>query len=209
MYIWYVFINVYICIYKCKYGRSMNGVLKASKYLTHNLENFRLERYFSKYLLIQIRGNIKKEKKLSYHLYQCLKVCMYKPQAFFKGLLFELLNNEPTLRECQILASVIHRVSIPVIYSSVALLKLLQVQHVYAWLFIKVIVSKRYSLPLSILNALHNYLLKYSSSSLSLPVLFHQLFLVFVQNYSCNLYIPIYSYSFIFIFIFISYSYSY
>ena len=48
----------------------------------------------------------------------------------------------PLLRESQILASVVLRMSIPVVYSSVALLKLCEMPSGLSWLFLKVILEK-------------------------------------------------------------------
>jgi essential nuclear protein 1 len=37
-----------------------------------------------------VRGDIEEAKKLHYHLYMALKKALYKPAAFFKGILFPL-----------------------------------------------------------------------------------------------------------------------
>jgi len=41
-------------------------------------------------LLDKVRDDIAENKKLNYHLYMALKKALYKPGAFFKGLLFPL-----------------------------------------------------------------------------------------------------------------------
>jgi essential nuclear protein 1 len=41
-------------------------------------------------LLDKVRDDIAENKKLNYHLYMALKKSLYKPGAFFKGILFPL-----------------------------------------------------------------------------------------------------------------------
>lgn len=41
-------------------------------------------------LLEKVRDDISENKKLNYHLYMALKKALYKPAAFFKGVLFPL-----------------------------------------------------------------------------------------------------------------------
>jgi Bystin len=43
-------------------------------------------------LLDAIRADIRENKKLNVHYYESLKRALYKPGAFFKGLVFPLLN---------------------------------------------------------------------------------------------------------------------
>jgi len=43
-------------------------------------------------LLDAIREDIRANKKLNVHYYQALKKSMYKPGAFFKGIIFPLLD---------------------------------------------------------------------------------------------------------------------
>ena len=46
-------------------------------------------------LLDKVRDDIAENKKLNYHLYMALKKSLYKPGAFFKGLLFPLCQVTP------------------------------------------------------------------------------------------------------------------
>jgi len=43
-------------------------------------------------LLDAIREDISQHKKLNVHYYECLKRALYKPSAFFKGLIFPMLD---------------------------------------------------------------------------------------------------------------------
>lgn len=47
---------------------------------------------FQQYLLPAIKNDIQKNKKLNVHLYNAIKKALYKPAAWFKGLLFPLIT---------------------------------------------------------------------------------------------------------------------
>ncbi|KAK0945356.1 snoRNA-binding rRNA-processing protein [Friedmanniomyces endolithicus] len=79
-------------------------------------------------LLPRVREDILENKKLNVHLYKSLKKSLYKPAAFFRGLVFPLVaSGTCTLREAAIVASVIARVSIPVLHSATALYRLCEI----------------------------------------------------------------------------------
>jgi len=83
------------------------------------------KRYYNLVLLERVRDEIQHTKKLNYHLYMSLKKALYKPGAFFKGILLPLCESGTcTLREAAIIGSVITKVSIPILHSSAALMKL-------------------------------------------------------------------------------------
>ena len=86
----------------------------------------------------------KDARKLSPHLYEALKRALYKPAAFFKGIVFPLLDVSAllirvygysrsasgdvqggcTLKEAAIVASVLIKVKVPLLHSSAALIRL-------------------------------------------------------------------------------------
>lgn len=49
-------------------------------------------RFFNLVLLPRLRDDIDEYKKLNYHLYECLFKAIYKPAAFFKGILLPLIE---------------------------------------------------------------------------------------------------------------------
>ena len=49
-----------------------------------------VQRFYNVYLLPRIRDEIEFYKKLNFHMMQCLKKALYKPAAFFKGILIPL-----------------------------------------------------------------------------------------------------------------------
>ena len=60
-----------------------------------------------------------------------LKKALFKPAAFFKGVLLPLCESgDCTLREAVILSSVITRTSIPVLHSAAAMLKIAEMPYV-------------------------------------------------------------------------------
>lgn len=147
-----------------------------------------------------------------------LKKALYKPAAFFKGLLFplcevrrliklthragdfdnlaELASFKPlsqqsgscTLREAVIIGSILSKVSIPVLHSGAALLKLADMDYSGPnSLFIRVLLDKKYALPYKVVDALVFHFLRFKRDRRELPVLWHQAFLTFVQRYKQDL----------------------
>ena len=114
-----------------------------------------------------------------------LKKSVYKPAAFFKGILLPLCQENCTLREAAIVASVLQRVSIPVHHAAVAIHKLAQ-QREYSGassIFIKTLLNKKYSLPAPVIGSLVRHFANFVHDDRVLPVLWHQALLVFVQRY--------------------------
>ena len=48
--------------------------------------------FFEVVLLDAIREDIRENKTLNVHYYECLKRALYKPSAFFKGIVFPMLD---------------------------------------------------------------------------------------------------------------------
>lgn len=130
--------------------------------------------YLRDILLPAVRDDIAATKKLNVHLYAALKKALYKPAAFFKGILFPLLEDDGanieggpcTLREAHILSSVVARVSVPVLHSAAALLRLCDIAAESfstskedggggaTNTFIRVLLEKKYALPFKVVDAL-------------------------------------------------------
>lgn len=125
-------------------------------------------------LLERVRDEIHETRKLNVHVYNALKKALYKPACFFKGLLFPLIaTGTCTLREAHIVSSVIARVSIPVLHSAAALLRLCEIaaEQTSASLssegtgatnmFIRVFLEKKYALPYKVIDALVFHFLRF------------------------------------------------
>jgi essential nuclear protein 1 len=144
------------------------------------------QRFYNLVLLDAVRADIYANKKLNYHYYMALKKSVYKPAAFFKGILLPLCKEGCTLREAVIVASVLQRVSIPVHHSAVAIhkLALMEEYNGAASIFIKTLLNKKYSLPAPVISSLIGHFVRFKNDEKAeLPVLWHQALLVFVQRY--------------------------
>lgn len=171
-----------------------------------------VQRFLEWVILDRVREDIHETKKLNVHLYKALKRSLYKPAAFFKGFLFPLVSSGTcTLREAHIIGSVLVRVSVPVLHSAAALLRLTEIAAEQTAvsaesagatnIFIRVLLEKKYALPYKVIDSLVFHFLRFrvlgrehgSTSPLlsenfgfkeqKLPVLWHQCLLAFAQRY--------------------------
>ena len=149
--------------------------------------------FYEKYLLPAIRNDIKIHKKLNVHYYNCLKKCIFKPSAFFKGIIFPLSKNLSN-KEAAIIGSILRKCSIPVNHSSAALIELIKLCKngtngisFGALYFMKILLMKKYAFPIFVKEELCKFFLSYDNFNQKLPVMFHQVFLIFVQIYKLNL----------------------
>lgn len=164
---------------------SANACYEATRLLVSNLTAQQCQRFMTDILLERVRDDIQDNKKLNYHLYMALKKSLYKPAAFFKGFLFPLVQSGScTLKEGAIVASVLSKVSIPVLHSAAALLRLAEMDFSGpAALFIRVLLDKKYALPFKVVDALVFHFIRWKSMSRPFAVLEHQSLLVFTQRY--------------------------
>ncbi|CAM9515186.1 unnamed protein product [Chrysoparadoxa australica] len=171
------------------YEWSPHSCLAVTKMFSSNLTANQAQRYYNVFLLERCRADIAENKRLNYHLYQALKKSMYKPSAFFKGILLPLAaSNSCTLREAHIFGSVLASVSIPANHSAVALLKLAQMPYSGATsTFMKILLNKKYSLPHKVIDALVDQFMGFCGETRELPVLWHQSLLILAQRYKCNI----------------------
>jgi len=114
-------------------------------------------------LLDRVRDEIHESKKLNVHLYNSIKKSLYKPAAFFKGFLFPLAESGTcSLKEAQIVGSVLTRISIPVLHSAAALLRLCEMDYTGPTsVFIQVLIDKRYALPYKVVDGLVFHFLRF------------------------------------------------
>ncbi|KRX05256.1 hypothetical protein PPERSA_00557 [Pseudocohnilembus persalinus] len=158
----------------------------ATKCFASNLDPYRARIFFEKYLVPAIRKDIQKHKKLNCHYYFALQKALYKPAAWFKGILFPILiSNDCTLKEAQILGSVLQKMSIPAIHASVAILKLSQFNYTGPIGIIqRVLIEKKYALPVRVIQSLIDSFMKFQNDERNMPVIWHQYLLRFVQLYN-------------------------
>jgi essential nuclear protein 1 len=161
------------------------AMFAATRIFASNLNPKMAQRFYNLVLLDAVRADIVATQKLNYHYYRCLKKAVYKPAAFFKGILLPLCKSNCTLREAAIVGSVLQRVSIPVHHSAVAIHKLAQMEYSgAASIFIKTLLNKKYSLPAPVIGSLVRHFAAFvNDEKIVLPVLWHQALLVFIQRY--------------------------
>lgn len=186
-------------------GWSPQAVYEATKVFISSLDSKQSQKFVFSVLLDRFRdelapttsdgytakASVASKKTLNYHTYRALKKSLYKPAAFFKGFLFPLTESGTcTVREATIAASILSRVSVPVLHSSAALMRLAEYEYYSAptSLFIKVLLDKKYSLPYKAIDAVVFHFMRFKNSTpdtpdKKLPILWHQSFLIFAQRY--------------------------
>mmetsp|Transcript_21620 Transcript_21620/g.69903 ORF Transcript_21620/g.69903 Transcript_21620/m.69903 type:complete len:478 (-) Transcript_21620:140-1573(-) len=162
-----------------------HALYQATRIFASNLNAKMAQRFNNLVLLPRFRADVREHKKIHFTLFQALKKATYKPAAFYKGVLLPLLQSRScTLREAVILTSVVQRTSLPVVHSSVALLKLAEMEYNgVASFFIRVLLDKKYALPYRVVDSLVEHFVKFEREERTLPVVWHQSLLCFVQRY--------------------------
>jgi len=161
----------------------------ATRLFASNLNWKMAQRFYNIILLPRVQGDIASNKKLNWHLYMALKKSVFKPAAFYKGIILPLCESRfCTIREATILGSILVKVSIPALHSAVALLKLAEMEYSGAnSIFIRILLDKKYALPYRVIDAVQAHFMRFISEQKTLPVLWHQSLLVFVQRYKALL----------------------
>ena len=127
-------------------------------------------------------------RQLKFHLYLALKRALYKPSAFFKGLLLPLCEGRCTVREALIVGSVLQKVSVPMLHAAVAVLKLAEMGYTPSTtLFLRTLLLKKYALPYRVIDTLVDYFCGFEDVSELPPVLWQQTLLAFVQHYKAEI----------------------
>lgn len=168
----------------------------ATRIFVSTMKPAQAQLFLSVVLLDAIREDIQSNKKLNVQYYECLKLALFKPAAFFKGIVFPMLENGCTLKEAAIIASVIAKKKVPVLHSAAALLRIANMDYTGPnSLFIRVLIDKKYQLPYKVVDALVFHFIRLSNTykargrgdTQKLPVLWHQSLLAFCQRYAPDL----------------------
>lgn len=176
-----------------------HATYEATKLFVSNLQANEAQKFIENVLLQKFRASIEDSENhsLDYHIYRAIKKSLYKPGAFFKGFLLPLIDDHCTVREATITASVLSKVSVPVLHSSVALTQLvLREFRPATMVFIRVLIEKKYALPYQTLDELVFYFMRFRRAAQEeemgetfdekmppLPVVWHKAFLAFAQRY--------------------------
>lgn len=161
------------------------AVRAATKIFASNLNAKMAQRFYNIILLPRIREDIEEHKKLNWHFYMALKKSVFKPSAFYKGIILPLCESRTcTLREATIIGSIMVKCSIPSLHSAVALLKIAEMEYSGGnSIFIRILLDKKYALPYRVVDSLVTHFSNFMHTDKYLPVLWHQSLLVFVQRY--------------------------
>ncbi|XP_002735758.1 bystin-like [Saccoglossus kowalevskii] len=161
------------------------AMYQATRIFVSNLNAKLAQRFLNLLLLPRIRDDITEYKRLNFHLYMALKKSLFKPAAFFKGIILPLCEcGTCTLREAVIIGSILSKISIPVLHASAAMLKIAEMDYNGAnSIFLRLLLDKKYALPFRVVDAVVHHFLRFLHDKRQLPVLWHQCLLTFVQRY--------------------------
>jgi len=166
-----------------------NAMREATKMFASQLNARRAQRFYNLVLLPAVRQNLADYDRLNFHYYESLKKAMFKPAAYMKGILLPILRDCCTLKEAHIMATVLAKISVPVLHASAVLLKLAAEPQWYGTtaLIMTALIGKRYSLPRSVVNTLINHYYSFVEDERELPLVWHRGLLVFLQRYKKEL----------------------
>lgn len=169
---------------------SAAAMLHATKIFASTATPPQCQRFYNLILLPRIRDDIDGLKKLHFHMYQCLFKALFKPAAFFKGILLPLCKSDNfSLREAVVLASMLRKASIPQLHAAAALLSISCLEYTSPRAYIlQALIEKNYALPLRVLNGIVSHFLKMKNNKeITLTVSWHSCLISFIQRYSNTL----------------------
>lgn len=164
------------------------SVYVATRLLASNLSAKEVIPFYTDILLPRCLDDIAENKKLNYHLYRALIKAVYKPDAFCKGIIFSMCEDECSLRQATIISSVVSKVSIPMLHSAAALLYLSQLPFSPTTsVMMTAIIEKKYALPYRVVDALVDSFVQMKKDDRAMPLMWHQCLLAFAQHYKTEL----------------------
>eukprot|EP00927_Polykrikos_kofoidii_P022724 TRINITY_DN21134_c0_g1_i1.p1 TRINITY_DN21134_c0_g1~~TRINITY_DN21134_c0_g1_i1.p1 ORF type:complete len:446 (-),score=92.11 TRINITY_DN21134_c0_g1_i1:421-1758(-) len=177
-------------------GWSPAAMYEAVAVFASNLNPKLAQRFYNLVLLPAVRQNIAQYQKLNFHYFRSLRKALFKPAAFFKGIMLPLAMENCTLREAMILSSVVSKASVPPMHAAATLVRLCEMTPWYGTtaVFIASLVNKKYALPIRVIEGLVSHFCAFAHSAQlqpvegeSLPLVWHRALLVFVQRYKFDL----------------------
>ncbi|CAG0926027.1 unnamed protein product, partial [Notodromas monacha] len=110
-------------------GWSAAAMYQATRIFASSLNERMAQRFYNMILLPRVRDDIAEFRKLNFHLYQAMRKALFKPGAFYRGIVLPLCEGgDCTLREAIIVGSVLAKNSIPVIHSAAAMSKIAEME---------------------------------------------------------------------------------
>ena len=106
-------------------------------------------------------------------MYEALKLSVFKPSGFFKGIILPI-SRDATSKEAAIIGSILMKISLPVLHAAAALMKMTEFPYTLGTsYFIKVLLGKKYALPSRVIVALVDYFYSFTDNDLQMPVMWH------------------------------------
>ncbi|TRX97613.1 hypothetical protein FHL15_001368 [Xylaria flabelliformis] len=141
-----------------------NAVLAATRLFVSSKPAV-VRQFLNMVLLEHVRDNIAETKKLNVHLFDALRKALYKPAAFFKGILFPLVESGATLREAHILSAVLSGAALKGLCDIAAREASAGTEGGGATnVFIKTLLDKRYALPWQVVDSLVFHFLRFRNT---------------------------------------------
>lgn len=168
---------------------SPHSFYEITRIFVSKTESDRTIDFYKDYLLPRVLKDIREKKKLNYHLFRALQKGLYRPASWFRGILFSFAEkNDNTLKQSQIIASVIMKTSIPNSHASTAIYWMTDKQYNGPNnIIIKILIEKKFSLPKVVIDKISNWFLTFKEFKNILPVLWYQTLLSFCKLYRKHL----------------------
>eukprot|EP00747_Dinoflagellata_sp_TGD_P184236 gnl/TRDRNA2_/TRDRNA2_39688_c0_seq1.p1 gnl/TRDRNA2_/TRDRNA2_39688_c0~~gnl/TRDRNA2_/TRDRNA2_39688_c0_seq1.p1 ORF type:complete len:450 (-),score=118.62 gnl/TRDRNA2_/TRDRNA2_39688_c0_seq1:45-1331(-) len=170
-------------------GWSAAAMYEAVNIFVSNLNPRMAQRFFNLVLLPALRQDIAMKKKLHFSYFRSLHKSLFKPAAFFKGILLPLCQENCSLREAMIVSAVLAKASVPPMHAAAVICRLCTMTPWYGTtsIFIATLVNKKYALPLRVIECLSSHFCAFAEEERILPVVWHRALLVFIQRYKFEL----------------------
>lgn len=171
---------------------SPHATYNATRIFAANLNEKMAQRFYASCLLPIVHHRMQEDRKLHPSLYMAIRKALFKPVAFYKGFLLPLVQDEEcTLREALVVASVLQKTHLPPVPTAVTIVKITQLHFSGpCCVLLRVLIDKKMSMPYQAVDALVKYFHRFTQSHTReevLPVLWHQTLLSFVQRYRQDL----------------------
>eukprot|EP01114_Cavostelium_apophysatum_P018488 TRINITY_DN5725_c0_g1_i1.p1 TRINITY_DN5725_c0_g1~~TRINITY_DN5725_c0_g1_i1.p1 ORF type:complete len:433 (+),score=150.88 TRINITY_DN5725_c0_g1_i1:64-1362(+) len=165
------------------------AMYQATRLFASSLNAKMAQRFFNLVLMPKVVDDITNNKKLNFHYYMALKKATFKPAAFYRGIILPLCESgKCSLKMAVIIGSIISKISIPVLHSAAAILKIAEMRFSGAnSYFLGILLNKKYALPYRVIDAVANHYLKFLKDDRQMHTIWHRALLVFVQRYKADL----------------------
>ncbi|CRG99968.1 U3/U14 snoRNA-associated small subunit rRNA processing protein, putative [Plasmodium relictum] len=160
------------------------ATFEATKLFSSGLKEVDVCKFYEFILLPIILENIDQNKKLDSFLYKTLIKALYKSNAWFKGILFPLLQKECTKKQMIIIGSIIQKMSISINSVINGLNQIFKFQwNSTIGYFLSIFFNKKYSFPKQFIGNCVEYFINFQNYPNQLTVIWHKALLMLVNNY--------------------------